>query len=167
MDAVGMPRRGDELDAEAGEIKKRGIQDIGVGLAGITAPCRYLAELQGTAKEFFEMFFGMFSQGGQVTRSEEIIAAGGAHLEILTEGDKSAPGQGLTQAAEDTTAQIDLAGFHINGVLGAGVSAAFYQGCITFRIDSGQAAKSLVEIDLLFRIFGGPAPLFYSVFYNL
>ena len=48
QDAVGMARRGDELDAEAAEIEDQGGKDIDVGLAGAASAGGDLAQLEGT-----------------------------------------------------------------------------------------------------------------------
>ena len=50
-EAVGVPRRGDELDAEPAQVEDDGAQHVQVGLAGVAAAGADLAELERPAEE--------------------------------------------------------------------------------------------------------------------
>lgn len=166
MDTISMARGSNELNSESGEIEKRGIQYVGISLAGIAACCRNLPELQGTAKELFEMLFGMVGQSGQVSVGYEIITACRSHFKIWAEGGKFPLRHSLAQATEYAAAQVDTTCFLVNGVLRTSICTAFYKGCFTLRIDLGKAAEPFVQVNGFFGIFRSPISLFYTIFYN-
>ncbi len=49
--AVGMTRRSDKLNAEPGQVKDNGVEDVDFGFARITTPCGYLSELERSAEK--------------------------------------------------------------------------------------------------------------------
>ena len=87
---------------------------------GITAGSLYLAQLQGAAEQFFEMFFSMLSQGWKFTRGCEMFFFSHRQLEILAERDEFASRQTFTGAAEHTASHVDYLAPGINRLLGTG-----------------------------------------------
>ena len=88
VDAVGVARRGDEVDAEAGQVEKGRVEHVGVRLAGVAAAGRDLAELQRAAEQPLEMSLGVRRQFGQAAVGDQVLAPGRAQLEAIGEADK-------------------------------------------------------------------------------
>ncbi len=114
------PGRSDEIDAEAGQIEKRGGQNVKVRFACVAAGGRYLAKLKRPAEELFKVLSGMRSQVREVTRGDQVLFFGNGNGKILGESYQLAFANTLAGSAEDTASHVDGFGRRIDGLLGAG-----------------------------------------------
>src|SRR4051812_48018585 len=102
-----MPRRGDELDAEAAQVEHDGAEHVHVRLARVAAPRAHLAELERAA----EQAAGRLVQGiGQLERlpgEDEVVAAarGESILRRISDGVLGTGPRAVR--AEEATAQVE------------------------------------------------------------
>jgi len=163
-DGITVPRRGHKIDAESRQVEEGGGQNIQVRFTGIAAGGRHLAQLEGAAEQFFEVFAGVVGQIRKLARCDQVVFFGDGEFKIAAEGDKLACGQTLTGAAENTTAQVDDLFGRIEGILGSDVRAFGRQfgGCRPVNRWSSAIARR--QVDGGFGIGAGPVALFESIF---
>ena len=137
MDTVCMPWGGDKVNAKPRQIKKWGVKDVGVRLTRIAAASRYLPQLQGTAKEFFKMLFGVIGKCGQTAVGDEICPIGSSEIKILAKPYKSAITNRFALAAKGAPSEIDCFRSSIDSVLRANVYTLLYNFVAALFVNRG------------------------------
>jgi hypothetical protein len=145
MNAVGMTGRCDKIDTKPGKVKERGIQNVGIRLAGVAACRRYLAQLQGPAEQFFKMLLCMIGKCGQIPAGYQIIPACRPHLKVLAETDKGAVFHCLTLTAKGAAPQIYGFGSDIYRVLWTDAGAFPDNIGVAIGMYNRQSSVSVIE----------------------
>jgi len=164
MDSIGVTGGCNEIDTKTRQVKKRCIQNVGVGLTTITASGGNLSELQRPAKELFKMILCVVGKSRQGTVADKSFTGGCTHTEILAESDKCTSGHIFASAAESTLTQINFTFADNYRILGTYCGALVDHGNIAILVNLRQPTKSLIQLNGFFGVICCFMALLDSIF---
>lgn len=135
---VGVPWRGNELDAEPREIENNRAQHVEIRLAGVASPGTHLAELERPSKKSKSLRIQRFRKSNLISIALQIITAPGSETVIMSERNCTTRASLLALWAEEASSEIDretcigadrLCGTHVH----AGVAALGTLGGVEHR----------------------------------
>ncbi len=162
-----MARGGHEVDAEPGQIEKRGGQHVQIRFTGIATGSRHLAQLERPAEKFFKMLAGMRAKIRDLALGVQVFLFGHGNGKVLGKGDEPALGDAFAGAAEDAAAHVDGFGRWVDGVLGTGGRTGCNNIVRCIGIYGRAAPITWQQFNVFLWIFGSFTPLFEPVFQHI
>ena len=160
-DAVGVPRRSDELDAETAQVEDDRTEHVQVGLAGVAAGGADLPELERPPKEPAGFLVQGFRELQCLPFKFQVVTLPGRQPVVLSVVDgpfrASVHAIGTEQAAPKIKLQPTAP--MGDGIRGAGLDAGMAAVRTLRRVHDGQAAKAIRQWGDLLWVGDRPVPL--------